>query len=152
MRNLICGVCVLFLIACSDSKSTGLTNGIFKATLGETKINVTVTCGNFDSDDSFFFNSDSTGVSDIDGDGVIVAGSRVIISKEESHLPMSIDAMSLEITVGGESFSAPMTMPGMKSRQSWTKTANGVQGEDFLINVGDFTGTEFPITYEVICE
>lgn len=152
MRNLVCMAFVLLLIACSDSKSNGLTNGTFKATLGEKSINTAVTCGNFDSDDSFFFNSDGSGISDTDGDGVIVAGSRVKISKEESHLPMAIDGMSLEITVDGESFSAQMTMPGTKSKQSWTKTTNGMQGEDKLINEGDYTGAEFPITYEVICE
>lgn len=152
MKKLIYVVFALQLIACSDSNGKGITEGTFKATLGETEISTAVTCGNFDSDDSFFFNSDGSGVTDIDGDGVILAGSRVKISKEESHLPMSIDGMSLEISLNGESYSAPMTMPGTESAQSWTKTANGVQGEDKLIKEGDLSGTKFPISYSVDCK
>ena len=65
---------------------------------------------------------------------------------------MSIDGMSLEITVNGESYSAPMTMPGSKSNQTWTKTLNGVTGADKLWKDGDATGKEYPLTYEVVCE
>lgn len=152
MKNLICVMFVLLLIACSDSNDKAITKGTFKATMGETKINVPVTCGNFASDDAYFFNSDNSGISDVDGDGIVVAGSRVKISKEETQSPISIDGMSLEISVDGESFSAPMTMPGAISKQSWTKTANGVRGEDKLIKDSDFSGAGFPITYEVVCE
>lgn len=152
MRKFVYFLPVILLTACGESNNSGITDGRFKATLGETQFETAVKCGRFDSDDAFFFNSDNgTAIKDTDGDGVIVAGSRVIMDKKESHMPMSIDGMSLEITVKGESYSAPMTMPGKKSNQTWTKTANGVTGTDKLWKEDDPTGEEFPITYEVVC-
>ena len=156
MIKIICLLPVLLLAACGDSNdnsasnSSGYTNGAFTATLGEIRLDVEVVCGNFNDEDAFFFNSDKTGFKDIDGDGILVAGSRVKIGKDKS--PIAIDGMSLEITVNGESYSAQMTMPGKESVQTWTKTSNIVSGSDKLIKNGDLSGTEYPINYEVTCK
>jgi len=154
MKKLAYLLPVLMLAACGDDSANknGLSEGRFKATLGETQIDIPVVCGNFESDDAFFFNSDNQSITDTDGDGILVHGSRVKISKEQSSLPFDMDEMSLDITLNGVQYSAGITMPGSEKTASWTKTANGVSGKDQLIAEGGTPGGKYPVSYVVVCE
>jgi len=147
----------LSLTACggdNNSASTGgEMNGTFKATMGDKKFEVAVNCHNFDSDKfdtEFMFASDNGfGNQDTDGDGIIVRGDRINIGKDKSPIPM--DGMSLDVVIDGVRYSANPAVASLEKRKTWSKSANGVTGEDKLMKDDDPSMKGYPITYEVVC-
>lgn len=150
MKKIMCLLSVLSLTGCGDSNNSGYTNGTFKATMGEINIDVAVTCGNFNSDDAFFFNSDKMGIKDVDGDGVIVNASRVITDVKIGSTTKSMDIMSLNISVNGENYIPPLSGSGL-DKDKWTKTSNSFFGSDVFTKEDDVNGTKYPITYKAVC-
>jgi hypothetical protein len=158
MKKTICLLAVLSLTACGGDNNSASTsdekNGTFKATMGDKKFEVAVSCHHFDSDKfdtEFMFASDNGfGNQDTDGDGIIVRGDRVKIGKDKSPLPM--DGMSLDVVIDDVRYSANLVVASLEKRNTWTKNANGITGEDKLMKDDDPSMKGYPITYEVICK
>ena len=157
LKKIMCLLAVLSLTACggenNGASSGNEANGTFKATMGDRTINIAVKCFNFESekfDTQFVFASDGLGNKDTDGDGIIVRGDRVNIGKDKSPIPM--DGMSLDVVIDGVRYSANPAVASLEKRKTWSKSANGVTGEDKLMKEDDPTMKGYPITYEVICK
>ena len=153
----MCLLAALSLTACggeNNSASSGNeAKGSFKATMGDRTINIAVKCFGFESekfDTQFVFASDGLGNKDTDGDGIIVRGDRIKIGKDKSPIPM--DGMSLDVVIDGVRYSANPAVATLEKRKTWSKSANGVTGEDKLMKEDDPTMKGYPITYEVVCK
>jgi hypothetical protein len=148
MKKIMCLLAVLSLTACGgDDNSASSSNelkGTFKATMGDKTINVAVKCHYFDSDKfdtAFTFASDNVfGNKDTDGDGFIVRGDRINLTK-----PMKMDGIALDISDQGIKYETMST-----SLSEFTKSGKGVSGAGKLFKAGSYTDS-VEITYEVVC-
>ena len=160
MKKIILLLAILPLTACFDGDKSQSKNkvatGTFKATVGDTKYDFPIGCRNFESGNSdtkfaFYSDVDKAGNMDSDGDGIMLHGSRIIVGKDKSPIPM--DGISFGITDHGVRYENNIGIYAMtKTKQDWTLNDKGISGTDVLYKEDDMTMKKYPISYEVICK
>jgi len=156
MNKIIVLLPVLFLAACGGADKNGFTDGTFKATMGETKIDILVKCISFDSDTEFVFRSDNGfGNEDTNGDGILLSVQRMKIGKDKTPLP--IDGIMFMLTINGEKYGSDQASlmglsKGKDTKQTWIKESNVVRGKEILTKADEIGSKEYTINYEVICK
>ena len=149
MKNIISLLSILTLTVYAADKS-----GTFKATMGDRQYNVPITCHNFENNkfntEFIFASDDGMAQKDTNGDGIIVRGDRIVLSKKQS--PIEMDGMTLTIIDNGIHYESSVTetMKKFNKTPKWSKTSNGIKGTSELVKENEMKGTL--MHYEVICK
>jgi len=149
MKKLISLLAVLLLTGCSgednSASTSNETEGTFKATMNGKKIEATIRCFFFDDekfDTEFLFASDDGfGNKDTDGDGLVIRGDRINLTK-----PIKMDGIALTVIDNGVEYETAVVSLG-----KFSKNDKGISGTATLYKT-DSTAGSASITYEVVCK